>query len=156
MLCHPGIVLLVHLLMLSLRLLLVCKVLLRLMLLLMVHHPQLQMLRRRTILLTSPLNNPLGFMLLHFVTLLLHLMTLLLHHMAVLMQRHLFLFRSPRGHKLAIFMVMLWMPLLLTRNLRTNFVVQRPVPPNSNRGFCQLWCCNSLLLKMLPRWPNFG
>ena len=57
MLCHPDTVLPVHPLLLRLRLLLVCKVLARLMLLLMVHHLQLQMLRLRTMLPTSLLNN---------------------------------------------------------------------------------------------------
>ena len=53
MMCHPDIVLPVHLPLLRLRQLLVCKVLPRFMLLLMVHHPQLQ-------LLTSLLNNLVG------------------------------------------------------------------------------------------------
>ena len=54
MLCHLDTVLLVHPLSLRPRLLLVCQLLARLMLLLMVHHLQLQMLRLRTMLLMTP------------------------------------------------------------------------------------------------------
>ena len=102
-----------------LRLLLVCMVLARLMLLLMVHHLQLQMLQLRTMLLTSLPHNLLRLPLFHLVTLLLHLMTLLLHHMAVLMHCYLSLLRSPRWHKVTIFMVLLCKLLLLPRNLWT-------------------------------------
>ena len=122
MLCHPDTVLHVHPLffLLRLRLLLVCKVLARLMLLLMVHHLQLQMLRLRTMLLTSLLNNLLRLLLFHLVTLLPHLMTLLLHHMAVLMRCcYLSLLRSPHWHKVTIFMVLLCKLLLLPGNLWT-------------------------------------
>ena len=102
MLCHLDTVLLVHPLSLRPRLLLVCRLLARLMLLLMVHH-----LQPRTMLLMSLLNNLLRLPLFHLVTLLLHLMTLLLHHMAVLMHFYLLLLKSPRWHKVTIFLVLL-------------------------------------------------
>ena len=139
MLCHLDTVLLVHPLSLRPRLLLVCRLLARLMLLLMVHH---LMLRLRTMLLMSLLNN---------LTLLLHLMTLLLHHMAVLMHFYVLLLRSPRWHKVTIFMVLLRKLLLLRRNL----VVRRPVPPSCSRGLCRTSWCNVLLLNWSPSWPNF-
>ena len=129
MLCHLDTVLLVHPLSLRPRLLLVCQLLARLMLLLMVHHLQLQMLRLRTMLLMSLLNSLLRLPLFHLVTLLLHLMTLLLHHMAVLMHFYLFLLRSPRWHSVTIFMVLLCKLLLPRRNV----VVRRPVPPSCSR-----------------------
>ena len=87
------------------------------MLLLMVHHLQLQMLRLWTMLLMSLLNNLLHLPLFHLVTLLLHLMTLLPHHMAVLMHFYLLLLRSPRWQKVTIFMVLLCKLLLLRSNL---------------------------------------
>ena len=105
----------------------------------MVHHLQLQMLRLRTLtmLLMSLPNNLLRLPLFHLVTLLLHLMTPLLHHMGVLMHFYLLLLRSPRWHKVTIFMVLLRKLLLLCRNL----VVRRPVPPSCSRGLCRTSCC---------------
>ena len=104
----------------------------------------------------SLLNNLLCLLLFHLVTLLLHMMTLLLHHMAVLMHCCWLLLRSPRWQKVTIFMVLLCKLLLVLRNLRTELVVQQPVPPSCSRGLCQTSWCNVLLLNWLPSWPNFG
>ena len=100
----------------------------------------------------SLLNNLLRLPLFHLVTVLLHLMTLLLHHMAVLMHFYLLLLRSPRWHKVTIFMLLLRKLLLLRRIV----VVRRPVFPSCSRGLCPTSWCNVLLLNWSPSWPNLG
>ena len=107
-------------------------------------------------LLTSFWNNLLRLLLFYPVTLLLHLITLLLHHMAILMHCYLLLLKSARWHKVTIFLVLLCKLLLLHRNVRTDLVVQRPVPTSCSRGLCQTSWCKVLLLNWLTRWASFG